>query len=80
MQDSNYWTTVDAAAAYRKYEFSVTPYGLTNAGATFQRMMDMCLAGLAYMDDNIFGKTFAKHLDELDSVFERAYYLRHRNA
>ena len=29
-----------------KYEFNVTPYGLSNAGATYQRMIDICLPGL----------------------------------
>ena len=28
-----------------KYEFNVTPYGLCNAGATYQRMIDMNLSG-----------------------------------
>ena len=40
-----------------KFEFNVTPYGLTNAGASYQRMIDICLSGLdskavlAYLDD-----------------------------
>ena len=40
-----------------KFEFNVMPYGLCNAGPTYQRLMDMCLSGLspdrilAYMDD-----------------------------
>ena len=61
-----------------KYEFNVTPYGLTNAGASYQRMIDMCLSGLssdrilAYMDDVvIFSRTFSEHLKELDAVFDR---------
>ena len=29
-----------------KYEFNVTPYGLCNAGASYQRLMDICLSGL----------------------------------
>ncbi len=52
------------------------PYGLTNAGATYQRMIDMCLAGLptdrvlAYMDDIvIFNNTFAEHMHDLKAVF-----------
>ena len=27
-----------------KYEFNVTPYGLTNAGASYQRLMDCTLS------------------------------------
>ena len=40
-----------------KFEFNVTPYGLCNAGASYQRMMDVSLSGLpaerilACMDD-----------------------------
>ena len=40
-----------------KFEFNVTPYGLCNAGALYQRMIDIVLSGLpsdrvlAYMDD-----------------------------
>ena len=43
-----------------KFEFNVTPYGLCNAGSTYQRMIDICLSGLpndrilAYMDDSSF--------------------------
>ena len=51
-----------------KYEFNVTPFGLCNAGATYQRLMDMCLSGLptehvlAYMDDMvIFTNDFKTH-------------------
>ena len=29
-----------------KFEFNVTPFGLSNAGASYQRMMDICLSGL----------------------------------
>ena len=61
-----------------KYEFNVTPYGLTNAGASYQRMIDMCLSGLkfdrilAYMDDVvIFSRTFAEHMVELDAIFDK---------
>ena len=57
-----------------KYEFNVTPYGLTNAGASYQRMIDMCLSGLsfdrilAYMDDVvIFSRTWEEHKSELDA-------------
>ena len=30
-----------------KFEFEVMPYGLCNAGASYQRMLNMCLAGLS---------------------------------
>ena len=28
-----------------KFEFNVTPYGLSNAGASYQRMIDIALSG-----------------------------------
>lgn len=61
-----------------KYEFNVTPYGLTNAGASYQRLMDCTLAGLpvtrilAYMDDIvIFNSSFEEHMLDIESVFQR---------
>ena len=61
-----------------KYEFNVTPYGLSNAGASYQRLMDMCLSGLpvnrilVYMDDLvIFSRTFEQHLLDIEEVFRR---------
>ena len=61
-----------------KFEFNVMPYGLCNAGATYQRMVDISLSGLpcdrvlAYMDDIVvFSRTFAEHLSTLESVFKR---------
>ena len=54
------------------------PFGLTNAPATFQRLMDLLLAGLewknclVYLDDIIIsGSTFNQHLNNLKLVFER---------
>ena len=58
-----------------KYEFNVTPYGLCNAGATYQRMMDLHLSGLsttrvlAYLGDVvIFSRTMEEHYDQLKEV------------
>ena len=54
------------------FEFKVMPFGLCNAPATFQRLMDMILAGvqwsscLVYLDDVIIvGKTFKDRLRNL---------------
>ena len=60
------------------FEFTKMPFGLCNAPATFQRLMDLILAGLqwknclVYLDDIlIIGKTFKEHNDNLGLVFSR---------
>jgi hypothetical protein len=60
------------------FEFNVMPFGLCNAPATFQRLMDCVLAGLhwetclVYLDDVIIiGKSFEDHLHNLHHVFQR---------
>ena len=54
------------------FEFKVMPFGLCNAPAVFQRLMDLVLSGiqwercLVYIDDIvIMGKTFERHLQNL---------------
>ena len=54
------------------------PFGLCNAPATFQRLMQVVLAGLegkicfVYIDDILVcSKTFEEHLQHLEQVFER---------
>ena len=59
------------------FEFNVMPFGLCNAPATFQRLMDCVLAGLhwqclVYLDDIIIlGRSFSDHLHKLRDVFDR---------
>ena len=60
------------------FEFKKMSFGLCNAPATFQRLMDLVLAGLQwnncliYLDDVlIIGKTFEEHLSNLNLVFNR---------
>ena len=60
------------------YEFLRMPYGLCNAPATFQRLMQNCLGELnltytlVYLDDMIvYSKTEQDHLQRLQAVFER---------
>lgn len=52
------------------------PFGLCNAPATFQRIMNIVLSGLnfeiclVYLDDVIvFGRTIEQYLDKLRQVF-----------
>jgi hypothetical protein len=63
------------------YEFNVMPFGLTNAAATFQRYMDMVLAGLkwtsllVYLDDIcVFSKNLNDHLYKLINLFKQRYF------
>eukprot|EP00794_Sanderia_malayensis_P000881 gene881-biopygen146 len=60
------------------YEFRVMPFGLANAPATFQRLMDLVLSGLhwthclVYLDDVVvFAATEEEHLKRLDMVLEQ---------
>ena len=60
------------------FQFNVMPFGLCNAPATFQWLMDMVLTGLqwnsciVYIDHTIVvGRTFEERLCNLKHVFER---------
>ena len=60
------------------FEFNRMPFGLCNAPATFQRLMQAVLAGLegqtcfVYIDDILVcSRTFDDHLLHLKQVFER---------
>ena len=54
------------------FQFKVMPFGLCNAPATFQRLMDLVLSGtLVYLDDIIIlGTTFKDHLCNIQSVLQ----------
>ena len=60
------------------WEFTVMPFGLCGAPASFQRLMEIMLTGLnwemclVYLDDIIiFSHTFEEHLSRLESVLSR---------
>ena len=60
------------------YEFQKMPFGLVNAPATFQRLMEIMLSGLArdgchvYLDDVlVFGSTLEEHNQNLVRVLAR---------
>ena len=60
------------------WQFTVMPFGLCNAPATFERLMEQVFRGLLldvcllYLDDILVpGKTFDHHLDNLTQVLQR---------
>ena len=60
------------------YQFTTMPFGLCNAGATFQRIAEKALEGLQwriavlYLDDIIvYSSSFEDHFSDLDLVIER---------
>ena len=57
------------------WEWNVMPFGLCNAPATFQRLMEVILRDVQwrscviYLDDIVvFGKTFEEHLERLQDI------------
>ena len=59
------------------WQFTVMPFGLSNAPATFERLMEQVLAGLPlntaliYLDDVLVaGRTFPEHIANLRVVFQ----------
>jgi hypothetical protein len=84
---SGYWQVAMDPAASEKtafttysglYEFRRMPFGLANAPATFQRLTELVLAGLArtsclvYLDDVlVIGSTLEEHNRNLRKVLER---------
>ena len=84
---SGYWQVGLTDAAKEKsafcttsglFQFNVMPFGLANAPATFQRLMERVLTGLqwdiclVYLDDVIvFSPTLEGHFDRLAQVFAR---------
>ena len=60
------------------YQWTRMPFGLCNAPATFQRLMEVVLGDLAfdvlliYLDDVlVFSSDFDSHCEKLDLVFSR---------
>ncbi|KAL1920943.1 uncharacterized protein VTP21DRAFT_11578 [Calcarisporiella thermophila] len=63
---------------YGTYQFRVMPFGLCNAPATFQRLMEHVLDGMlwknvvVFIDDiNVYSRTFDEHVEHLRAVFQR---------
>ena len=58
------------------YQYTVMPFGLRNAPATFQRMMNSVLRGVnnceTYLDDVLaFNDTWLEHINTLKQIFQR---------
>ena len=59
-----------------KFQFVRVPFGLTNAPAYFQELMNMILHGtgsfaLAYLDDVlVFSHTAAEHLEHVETILK----------
>ena len=60
------------------YEFNVMPFGLKNAPATFQRLMNHVLReylyelAVVYIDDIlIYSKTFEEHMEYVEKIFRK---------
>jgi len=75
MKDADKTTFIVRTGTYR---FRRVPFGLCNAGSTFQRVMDLALNGLnfnmclVYLDDIIvFSSTVEEHLVRLRKLFDR---------
>jgi hypothetical protein len=71
-QEKTAFVTPDGA-----FEFNRLPFGLSNAPATFQRLMDNVLSHLkwsmvlVYLDDLlVFGRTFEEHNESLELVLK----------
>ncbi|GFV75545.1 retrovirus-related Pol polyprotein from transposon 17.6 [Trichonephila clavipes] len=64
------------------YRFLRMPYGLRNAPATFQRLMNRFCNGLEdilalpYLDIIVLSETFEKHMFDLKTIFERLLHFK----
>ena len=75
-EDSQKYTAFSTLVGH--FQFNRMPFGLKNAPAIFQRMMDTALRGLigkiffVYLDDIVvFGSTLQEHNTNLFTLFER---------
>ena len=78
MEEEDIERTVFRAGSSGLYEFTHMPFGLTNMGASFCRLMEMCIGDqqyvtlLFYLDDIcIFTETADQMLDRIELMFSR---------
>ena len=81
--DPSDWEKTAFVTPFGLHQFRVMPFGLSNAPATFQRLMEQVFTGLhwstclVYLDDIIvFSRTVAEHLGQLRDVFTRLKKLK----
>lgn len=63
------------------FSYKVMPFGLHNAPATFQRLMNHVVSGLAgcavYLDDVVtFSDTWKEHLQRIQALFDRLQWAK----
>ena len=78
MEESDKAKTAFSVGNLGFYECNRMAFGLTNAPATFQRLMERCMGELnlkeclIFLDDIlVFSQTFEEHLERLEAVFSR---------
>ena len=78
MEEEDIEKTVFCTGSSGLYEFSRMPFGLTNVGASFCRLIEMCIGDqqyitlLFYLDDIcIFAETADQMLDRIELMFSR---------
>ena len=78
MEEEDIEKTAFRAGSSGLYKFTRMPFGLTNVGASFCRLMEMCIGDqqyvtlLFYLDDIcIFGETADQMLDRIELIFSR---------
>ena len=86
MEKEDIEKTAFRAGSSGLYEFTHMPFGLTNTGASFCRLMEMCIGDqqyitlLFYLDDIcIFVETADQMLDRIEFVFSRLKGIQLKN-
>ena len=78
IKESDKYKTAFSIGPLGFYECNRMAFGLTNAPATFQRLIERCMGDihlkecLIYLDDIIiYSQTFEEHLHRLENVFKQ---------
>ena len=61
---------------FGKYQFEAVPFGLAQALSYFQQLISIVMQGcsdfaMAYLDDIIFSKNEAEHLNHIETIFQK---------